>query len=62
MTAPNLYTLPEEPAGIFGLHRFKDGDTVLCQQHKCGDWQPIRPATPKEIEYFKAYGVKNGTR
>jgi hypothetical protein len=54
---PNLYTLPEETAGIFGLHRFKDGDSVICQQHKSGDWITLRPPTVAEVAHFKRFGI-----
>lgn len=57
MIVPNLYTFSDH-TGNYGLHKFKDGTLMVVKQHKCGDWQTVRPPRPDEIEYFEKYGEK----
>lgn len=57
MTHPNLYTLTEGTE-TWGLHRYKDGETVLVNQHKSGDWWQLRRATPHEITVFEKHGER----
>lgn len=58
ITLPNLYTLPEEPSGIFGLHKFpEDGKLSICQHHKSGEWHTVRPPTLEELAHFKEFGI-----
>jgi hypothetical protein len=56
MIKPNQYTLPQ-PDGMYGLHKFKDGELTLVKQHSTGEWQTIRKATPEEEAYFKQFGT-----
>jgi len=56
MIKPNQYTLPQ-PDGMYGLHKFKDGELALVKQHSTGDWQTIRKPTPEEEAYFKKFGT-----
>jgi hypothetical protein len=58
MKQPNQYTL-EEPDGMYGLHRFKDGALFLCKQHKSGSWITIRPATKFEEDTFRKKGTRS---
>lgn len=56
MLKPNQYTLAQKD-GLYGLHRFRDGELFLVKQHHCGEWQTIRRASEHEIETFKRLGV-----
>jgi hypothetical protein len=57
MLNPNQYILTDRSI-TYGLHQFKDGKPILCQQHSSGDWVTVRPALPSEVEYFKAHGKR----
>jgi len=57
MVTPNLYVLAD-PSGNYGLHKFKDGCLMILKQHKCGDWQTVRPPRTSEVEHFERYGEK----
>jgi hypothetical protein len=55
MFTPNLYTIVHRGAN-YGLHKFKDGQIYLVQQHACGDWQTVREPKESEVIYFEKYG------
>ncbi len=55
MFTPNLYTIVDK-GDHYGLHKFKDGEIYLVQQHSCGDWQTLREPKKSEIIYFQKYG------
>jgi hypothetical protein len=55
MFIPNLYTIAHK-GDHYGLHKFKDGQIYLVQQHACGDWQTIRLPKESEVIYFQEYG------
>jgi hypothetical protein len=58
MFEPNLYTLIEK-TGIYGMHKFRDGQIFLVQQHtQSGDWQALRPAKDSEMRHFEEHGAK----
>jgi hypothetical protein len=58
MFQPNLYTLTEK-TGSYGLHKFKDEQIYLVQQHtQSGDWQTLRPAKDSEVRHFEEHGAK----
>jgi hypothetical protein len=54
---PNQYTLVENGV-TYGLHRFKDGETMLCSRHERGDWQTICRPTDKQVKVFEKFGEK----
>ena len=55
MFQPNLYTLVEK-TGVYGLHKFRDGQIFLVQQHTpSGEWQTLRPAKDSEVRHFEKY-------
>ncbi len=55
MFTPNLYTIFDK-GEHYGLHKFKDGQIYLVQQHACGDWHTLRGPTKSEVMYFEKYG------
>jgi hypothetical protein len=58
MFEPNLYTLIEK-TGTYGIHKFRDGQIYLVQQHtQSGDWQTLRPAKDSEVQHFEEHGAK----
>lgn len=57
MIEPNLYTMVDNGTP-YALHKFKDGETILCQQHKCGDWFTLRRPTDAEVKTFEKHGEK----
>jgi hypothetical protein len=57
MFQPNLYTLVEK-TDVYGLHKFRDGQIYLVQQHAAsGDWQTLRPAKESEVRHFEKYAA-----
>lgn len=55
MTTPNLFTFNEKGVN-YGLHKFKDGELTLVQQHSSGDWQTVRRPTEQEVRFFQEKG------
>jgi hypothetical protein len=57
MFQPNLYTLIEK-TDVYGLHKFRDGQIYLVQQHTAsGDWQTLRPAKESEVRHFEKHAA-----
>jgi hypothetical protein len=55
MFTPNLYTIAHR-GDNYGLHKFKDGQIYLVQQHARGDWQTVRLPKESEVIYFRKHG------